>query len=146
MRLAFRATNSMNAVDTNVLIYAHDSRDPGKQSTAIFLLDSLTDLALLWQVACEYVAASRKLVPFGYDLTKAWEDVHDMRSSWTTILPAWTIQDLAEDLMVNYSLSFWDAMIIAACLEGGVTCLYSEDFDAYPKIEGLSLINPFKAP
>jgi len=37
-------------------------------------------------------------------------------------------------------------MIVAACLDGGVTRLYSEDFDAYSNIEGLSLINPFKAP
>ena len=51
----------------------------------------------------------------------------------------------AEKLLSHYSLSFWDAMIIAACLEGGVTHLYSEDFDAYPNIDGLSLINPFKA-
>jgi len=67
-----------------------------------------------------------------------------MRNTWTTILPTWGIQELAEELMAGYSLSFWDAMIIAACLEGGVTCLYSEDFDSYPKIEGVSLINPFK--
>lgn len=54
--------------------------------------------------------------------------------------------DRASGLLTKYSLSFWDAMIIAACLEVGVTRLYSEDFDAYPKIEGLSLINPFKGP
>lgn len=54
MRLASLAKNFMNAVDTNVLIYVHDPRDPTKQETASFLLDSLTDLALLWQVACEY--------------------------------------------------------------------------------------------
>lgn len=124
----------MNAVDTNILIYVHDPRDLSKQATAEFLLDAVSDLALLWQVACEYIAASRKLVPFGYDLTKALEDVRDMRATWKTILPSWAIHDLAEELMADYSLSFWDAMIIAACLDGGVRCLYSEDFDSYSKI------------
>jgi predicted nucleic acid-binding protein len=146
MRLVFRATSFMNAVDTNILIYVHDPRDPFKQSTSVFLLDSVGDLALLWQVACEYVAASRKLAPFGYNLTKALEDVRDMRRTWIPLLPAWSIHDLAEELMIGYSLSFWDAMIVAACLDGGVTCLYSEDFDSYSNIEGLSLINPFKVP
>lgn len=136
----------MNAVDTNILIYVHDPRDANKQSTAVFLLDSVPDLALLWQVACEYIAASRKLVPFGYDLSKALEDVRDMRSTWIPLLPAWSIHDKARELMAGYSLSFWDAMIVAACLNGGVTCLYSEDFDSYSNIEGLSLINPFKVP
>ena len=146
MRPGFRGTNFMNAVDTNILIYVHDPRDPIKQSTAIFLLDSVSDLALLRQVACEYIAASRKLVPFGYDLSKALEDVRDMRSTWIPLLPAWSIHDKARELMNGYSLSFWDAMIVAACLNGGVTCLYSEDFDSYSNIEGLSLINPFNEP
>lgn len=106
----------MNAVDTNILIYVHDPRDLSKQAAAEFLLDAVSDLALLWQVACEYIAASRKLVPFGYDLTKALEDVRDMRATWKTILRSWAIHDLAEELMADYSLSFWDAMIIAACL------------------------------
>jgi predicted nucleic acid-binding protein len=50
----------MRAVDTNVLIYAHDPRHPAKQATAISLIESLTDGALLWQVACEYLSASHK--------------------------------------------------------------------------------------
>jgi len=43
----------MNAVDTNVLIYAHDPRDPVKQNRAAELIASLTDGVLLWQVSCE---------------------------------------------------------------------------------------------
>ena len=49
----------MRAVDTNVLIYVHDPRDLAKQTAAINLVESLTDGALLWQVACEYVASVR---------------------------------------------------------------------------------------
>jgi hypothetical protein len=56
----------MNAVDTNVLFYAHDSRDPNKQKIAAELIASLNDGALLWQVACEYLWASRKLEAVGY--------------------------------------------------------------------------------
>jgi predicted nucleic acid-binding protein len=68
----------MNAVDTNVLLYVHDPRDVTKQVTASNLLQSLTDGVLLWQVACEYLAASRKLVPFGYNLIQAYQDVRDL--------------------------------------------------------------------
>lgn len=50
----------MNAVDTNVLLYAHDPRDPDKQATAAALLQSLTDGVLLWQVACEYLVVTNK--------------------------------------------------------------------------------------
>ena len=127
----------MNALDTNILLYAHGPRDATKQTIAVSLIQSLTDGALLWQVACEYLAASRKLEPFGYNRLRAWQDIQDLRRVWTIILPSWDVLDRAEKLMNAYSLSFWDAMIIAACLEGGVNRLYSEDFDAYP----LSLIH-----
>jgi hypothetical protein len=71
----------MNAVDTNVLLYVHDPRDLDKQATAAALLESLTDGVLLWQVACEYIAASRKLQPFGYSFTQAWEDINRLATS-----------------------------------------------------------------
>lgn len=48
----------MKAVDTNILIYINDARDPIKQSIAASLVASLTDGVLIWQVACEYLAAS----------------------------------------------------------------------------------------
>ncbi|HJU54635.1 MAG TPA: PIN domain-containing protein [Pyrinomonadaceae bacterium] len=135
----------MNAVDTNVLIYARDPRDSVKQATATVLLSSLTDGVLLWQVACEYLAASRKLAPYGYDLNQALDDLADMREAWKTILPTWSVMDKAEQLLTKYHLSFWDGLLIAACLEGGVTRLYSEDFDVSAQAEGVEIVNPFKA-
>lgn len=134
----------MNAVDTNILLYVHDPRDPAKQAASASLLQSLTDGVLLWQVGCEYLAASRKLQPLGYNSAQAWQDIRDLRRVWSTLLPSWSVLDQAQRLLGNYSLSFWDAMIIAACLEGGVTRLYSEDFDAYPLVDGLEIVNPFK--
>jgi predicted nucleic acid-binding protein len=132
----------MNAVDTNVLLYIHDPRDPVKQARAASLVQSLTDGVLLWQVACEYLAASRKLEPLGYSRPQAWQDIRDLRRVWTTLLPSWSVLDQVEQLQSSYSLSSWDAMIIAACLEGGVTRLYSEDLTAYPRIGSLEAVNP----
>ncbi len=133
----------MNAVDTNVLIYVQDPRDPVKQATATALVKSLPDGVLLWQVANEYLAASRKLAPFGYNHAQAFQDISRWRKVWTTILPTWAVMEKAEDLRQRFNLSFWDAMIVAACVDGGVTRLYSEDFDAYKQIDGLQLVNPF---
>ncbi|MGB9181950.1 MAG: PIN domain-containing protein [Pyrinomonadaceae bacterium] len=133
----------MNAVDTNILIYVHDYRHPDKQTTAEVLVRTLSDGVLLWQVACEYIAASRKLEPLGYIREKAWQDIHKLRRLWDAQLPTWEVLLRAERLIQNYSLSSWDALIVAACLESGVTRLYSEDFDASVHAEGLEVINPF---
>ena len=62
----------MNAVDTNVLIYVRDPRDAVKQQKAQHLTTNMASGALLWQVACEFIAASRKLAPFGFTQAQAW--------------------------------------------------------------------------
>ena len=133
----------MNAVDTNILIYARDPRDPRKQATAEGLISSMVDGVLLWQVACEYLAASRKLEQFGYDREQAIADLADMRHAWQTILPSWHVLDDALRLLRKYRLSFWDANLIAACLEAGITRRYSEDFDSSVRAEGIEIVNPF---
>jgi predicted nucleic acid-binding protein len=46
-------------------------------------------------------------------------------------------------LYSRFSLSHWDAMLLVACREAGVTTLYSEDLDAGTTYDGLSIVNPF---
>jgi predicted nucleic acid-binding protein len=133
----------MNAVDTNILIYVNDIRDPSKRSVAASLVAGMTDGVLIWQVACEYLAASRKLEPFGYDRAQAYQYIRDLQQVWHTALPTWAVIDRAQDLMSRFSLSHWDAMIVAAGLEANVEILYTEDF-GYSDIDGLKIINPFK--
>ena len=134
----------MNAVDTNILIYVHDPRDANKQEIAAALVSNLIDGILIWQVACEYLAASRKLELLGYDKSQAYQYIRDLQQVWYTALPTWNIIDRAEELMKRFSLSHWDSMIIAACLEVNVQTLYTEDF-GYEVIDDLKIINPFKS-
>jgi predicted nucleic acid-binding protein len=110
----------MTAVDTDLLFYAHDPRDKRKQSIALSILNSLSDGALLWQVACEFVASSRKLEPFGLTQKQARHAIEIFRRVWTCVLPSWDLLDQSNHLTHQYRLSFWDSMIIAACLQAGV--------------------------
>jgi predicted nucleic acid-binding protein len=134
----------MNAVDTNVLIYARDPRDPTKQQKARQLTASMTDGGLLWQVACEFIAASRKLTSVGYTQTQAWAELERLRGLWKLIVPSENVFVRAESLTTVNNISFWDAMIVAACMEGGITRLYTEDFDnAISRATGVEIVNPF---
>jgi predicted nucleic acid-binding protein len=133
----------MNAVDTNVLIYVHDAREPAKQRTAASLISTLIDAILPWQVACEFLAASSKLAPIGYSRGQAFADLHDLMSSWTLVLPSLNVLTKVEDLLARFSLSTFDALLIAACQESGVTRLYTEDFGGYRQIDSLEIVNPF---
>ncbi len=134
----------MNAVDTNVLVYTKDPRDPRKQAIAKTLVATMPDGILLWQVACEFLAASRKLEPFGYSLREACEDIEELGGTWSTVPPRWEVQARACQLTQRYSISFWDALLLSACNDAGIVRLYSEDLDTHDGIDGLEIVNPFR--
>jgi predicted nucleic acid-binding protein len=132
----------MTAVDTNILIYAYDRSSPLRRAAIKKLLEQLSDGVLLWQVACEFIAASRKLAPQGMSSMKAWAYLAAHLAVFPLKIPSPSVLVRAQDLHVLSGISFWDAMLYAACLEAGVDTLYSEDLPGCP-VPGLKIVNPF---
>jgi predicted nucleic acid-binding protein len=63
---------------------------------------------------------------------------------WELVLPSENVLTRARELTATQNLSFWDAMIVAACMEGGITRLYTEDFDdSVSRTTGVEIVNPF---
>ncbi len=136
----------MNAIDTNIWIYRHDKHDPEKQAVARRLIGQARPWVLPWQVGCEFLAAARKLEPFGFSADDAWAALADMQTIASAILlPEPALWSEARTVSEHFTLSFWDALLVAACLRGGVKTLYAEDMGVPRTIEGLSLVNPFTA-
>lgn len=134
----------MNAVDTNVWLYSHDTRDPGKQQAAQNLIAAVRPLALPWQVGCEFIAASRRLAAQGFSEQQAWLALDAMQAMADVILlPVPDLWREARTLQSRHVLSFWDALLVAACILGKVAVLYTEDMGAPRQIETLALVNPF---
>ena len=132
----------MIAFDTNVLIYACDRMAGRRHEVARDLLSSSRDGVILWQVAVEFIAAFRKVG--GQDGTQeAWEYLQEFRDLLPLILPRSGVLDRARILHIEGKWSFWDALITAACLEAGVTRLYTEDLPGCPAPPPLEIINPF---
>jgi len=134
----------MNVLDTNIWLYSHDTRDPHKQARAQHLIATVRPLALPWQVGCEFVAASRKLASAGFTEAQAWSALTAMQALADAILlPVPDLWPKTHTLLGRYSLSFWDALLVTACLHDGVRILYTEDIGAPRIIDSLSLVNPF---
>jgi predicted nucleic acid-binding protein len=96
------------------------------------------------QVACEFIAASRKLTAVGYTQAQAWGELEQLRVLWKLIVPSENVFVHAERLTATHNLAFWDAMIVAACMEGSITRLYTEDFDnSLKQTTGVDIVNPF---
>jgi predicted nucleic acid-binding protein len=134
----------MNAHDTNIWVYSHDTRDPRKQQAAQQVLATARPFVLLWQVGCEFMAASRKLRALGLTEALAWQALANMQAAAAEVVlpdtPDWTE---AHTLQSRHGLSFWDALLVATCIRGGVQTLYTEDMGAPRLLGGLSLVNPF---
>jgi predicted nucleic acid-binding protein len=133
----------MTAFDTNVLIYACDRSDPVRQAKALELITSTTDGILLWQVACEFIAASRKLAAQGFTPDDAWNRLTDFLSLFRLVTPSPEVLMHAKEMHLKQGWSFWDAMIVAACLECGVNRLYSENLPGHAAPPGVEVVNPF---
>jgi predicted nucleic acid-binding protein len=133
----------MIALDTNVLIYCCDQRDPRRQRIALDLVASATDAVLLWQVAAEFIAASRKLAEQGFTSEAAWQRLSEFLGILPLIMPTPVVLERARKLHLEHQWAFWDAMLVGACLESGVVRLYSEDLPGKTSIESLEIVSPF---
>ncbi len=137
----------MNAIDTNIWLYAIDVDEPVKAARAKSLILKLADnrdAVLLWQVLSEFVNCLRR-----------WENRRGMTSDkvayWTEwvfemfpiVTPQHTTVLTALDLSRRYCLSHWDSMLLAACIEADVTTLYSEDLSHGAKYDSVVVKNPF---
>ena len=138
----------MNAVDTNVLTYAIDQREPEKSRIAQALLDRLInewpETGLPWQVAGEYLRYLRSEEARGRLLAGSTRFLMETtRTSFSLSLPRPQVLDVALVLAARYSLSHRDGMLVAACLVSGVDTHYTEDMGAPRAVDQLALVNPF---
>jgi predicted nucleic acid-binding protein len=138
----------MNAVDTNVYVYALDADEPVKQAKALDLFDHLlsrpAETVLIWQVAAEFLGQLRKWEAQGR-LTAAGVETafHHFLAMFALRVPSEQVLSLSFELRSKFSLSHWDSMILAACKEAGVNTLYSEDLDPATDYGGITVVNPF---
>jgi len=111
---------------------------------ALDLITNARDGVLLWQVACEFLTASRKLDKQGFTPAHAWNRLGEFRDLLALVLPTDGNLTRAKELHLIRGASLWDALILAACVEAGVEILYSEDLPGFEDFEGVHVINPFK--
>ena len=133
-------------VDTNILIYAHDSRDTTKQLAAQAWLNRCWR-GRIGRVSVQvlnefYVKALRILGPESRQRARA--EVRHL-STWqpwvvdeSTLEASWTIAD-------QHSLSHWDSLIVASAVLQGCDTLLSEDMQHGKCIDGVKILNPFVA-
>src|ERR1700687_3546278 len=130
-------------VDTNVLIYALDRADVKKNQAAQEWREELWKSRrgrISFQVLQEFYAKVTQKWPAGREAARA--EIRDLLAWQPVAVDAdilkrgWKIQD-------RYSLSFWDALIVAAAKSLGCRYLLTEDLQANQDRDGVMVVNHF---
>lgn len=132
-------------IDTNVLLYAVDYTEPGKQARAEALLTRLWrdhSGCLSVQVLQEfYVNATRKLSrPLDADTAR---QVIEDYSLWVVHAPTSASVLAAIDLQTAHDVSFWDAMVLTSASQLGAGVVWSEDLNAGQRYGKVTVQTPF---
>jgi predicted nucleic acid-binding protein len=131
-------------VDTNILVYAHDLSSGDRHAKASAVIESLWEAGtgvISTQVLQEfYVTVTRKIK----NPLKSAEAREIIRNylAWPVQIndPETTIR--ASEIEEKNSLSFWDALIVAAALRLQAKKIISEDLNHGQIIEGILIENP----
>lgn len=141
------STSAPVFVDTNVLVYARDTRDAVKHHRAREWMRFLWQTRrgrLSAQVLNEYFVTVTRKLPHPLPHTEARAEVRE--------LMAWGPEPVDGDLIErawraasNWHLSHWDALIVAAAQRAGCACLLTEDLQVAQSFDELRVQSPFSS-
>ncbi len=129
--------------DTNILVYADDSKYPVKQKKAADLIEQhfrQRTGVISVQVLQEYFVAVLGKLQLDAGLAKRKIEVY---AKFHVSEP--TVNNVlgAIDLHRLHGISFWDALIVQSAKQSGCGVLLTEDMQHGHAIDGVRIVNPF---
>ena len=131
-------------VDTNILMYAHDSSAGSKHERAAALIADLWESrsgVVSTQVLQELCVNLQRKVAIPID-TKTIRDLVKDYSAWHVVVNDETSILDALDLQERYQISFWDALIVHSANAAAANLLYSEDLSDGQIYGAVKTVNP----
>lgn len=140
-------------IDTNVLVYRYDPRDPEKQRVATDVLRrgiELGTICLAHQTLIEFVAAVTRPALFAdgerrrlLQPAEAHREIDELLLSCWVLYPDADVVRAAIRCAAAYQLSWWDAHPLAYADVNGLAEIWSEDFQ-HGRIYGtVRIVDPF---
>jgi predicted nucleic acid-binding protein len=134
-------------VDTNILMYAHDTAAGEEHARAKALVEDLWQNrsgVVSTQVLQELAVNLRRKAKRPLD-ARATRDVVSDYLAWQVVVNGGdSILEVLE-LEARYQISFWDALVIQAAQTAGADVLYSEDLSDGQRYGSVKVENPFKS-
>jgi predicted nucleic acid-binding protein len=128
-------------LDSNIWIYALTNQDPNKQASAANLINA-PNVVVSTQVINEVCVNLIKKAAFSEDQIK--QLLTAFYQGCQVIEFDLNLLTLASDLRTQYSVSFWDSLILSSAIVAGTRTLYTEDLqDGLIINQQIQIINPF---
>ena len=128
----------MKFIDTNVFVYAADSKNPAKRTIARNLITAAVSSGgcrISVQVLNEFASVAVRKLGLTVDEIKAYLELF-------RALPDVTEKGL--DVMNRYGLQFYDSLLLVSASECGCDEFISEDLNDGQVYCGMKAVNPFK--
>jgi predicted nucleic acid-binding protein len=133
-------------VDTNILMYAHDTSAGAKHERAKAIVEELwrhRTGVVSTQVLQELAVNLRRKAGRPLDGKAVREIVTDYLTWQVVVNSGESILD-ALDLEARHRISFWDALVIRAAEASGAEVLYSEDLSDGQAYGSVRVVNPLR--
>lgn len=134
-------------IDTNVFIYQLDTSDPRKQAVAERIVrDGLAagDACISFQVVQECLNTVLRKARVVLQVEQARMYLETVLLPMLQVPSSPALYHRALDIQGRYRFSFYDSLIVAAALAAGCSRLLSEDLQHGQRVEGLTIVDPFK--
>jgi len=126
-------------IDSNIILYSF--MEASDKSAVARKILSEENCIISSQVVGEVCNNLRK--KSGYTAEELKHVINGFYSEFSIIPVSSEIYLKAVNILQNYSISFWDSVIIAAAIESGCGVLYSEDMQHGLSIDSMRIVNPF---
>ena len=137
--------NDKYFLDTNIIVYAHDSTTPTKQEIAQeYIFNGIREHTgvISAQVLSEFFVTVTKKIKQTLSIPVARHSI--------ALLSTLQVVDIDFDIVLRairmqeeYHIGYWDGMIIAAAERARCKTLYTEDLNPGQTYAGIMCINPF---
>ena len=131
-------------VDTNILMYAHDTAAGVKHQRAKAVVETLwreRSGVVSTQILQELCVNLRRKAGRPVD-AKATRDIVTDYLAWHVVVNGGDSILEALDLQERYRISFWDALVVQAAQASGAEILYSEDLSDGQSYGSVRVVNP----
>jgi len=133
-------------VDTNVLVYAHDTAAGSRHQRAKALIDQLWDSGqgvVSTQILQELCFSLQRKLTRPLSALEIRRIVQPYLA-WEVVVNTPQAAIEALEASSRYKISYWDGLVLHAAEFAGAALLYTEDFSHGQKYGGVRAVNPFR--